>query len=156
MFFQSDNLQKLIRTINRNQNEVTNYKHMYSRRIINIWKHFQCALPILSYYSIQINNKNTLISTSVYFSLNEFKDGSWITKMGWATKLSLAENRKQFIPSRKRTMIWSVLDVFIRFQLSILFCRFIDTTLNPFGEEIRWQQPCTNCQKRECSWWVVQ
>ena len=105
MFFQSDNLQKLIRTINRNQNEVTNYKHMYSRRIINIWKHFQCALPILSYYSIQINNKNTLISTSVYFNLNEFKDGSWITKMGWATKLLLTENRKPIIPSSKRTMI---------------------------------------------------
>ena len=87
---------------NRNQKEVTNYKHMFIR-IINIWKHFQCALPNMWYYSIQINNKDTLNSNPVYSNLNEFKDGRWITKMGWATKLLLAKNRT---PYSKRTMIW--------------------------------------------------
>jgi hypothetical protein len=92
-------------------------------------KHFHCALPNL-YYSIQINNENTLNFTSVYSNLNEFKDGSRITKMGWATKLLLAENRTPFIPSSKRTMIWAILDVCaIRFQLSVLFHCFIDSTL---------------------------
>ena len=50
--------------------------------------------------------------------------------MGWATKLLLAENRTPFIPSSKRTMIWAILDVCaIRFELSILFHCFIDSTL---------------------------
>ncbi len=119
---------------------------MKKTKLIHLfWVKMLFWLDYLSYYSIQIKNKNTLISTSVYSNLNEFKDGSWIKKMGWATKLLLAKNRTPFIPSSKRTMIWAVLDVCaIRFQLSILF-NCLDSTHKLGGSQYNEVDSVTLC-----------